>query len=146
MSNNRKKLEKAADDLGVDYKADTTDEGLQKLINEAQNKAGGEPAQDPEGADGLGIFAEGTVFYKSNIPGLDVQLAEPEDRSDVGVENVRFQPYEFKNKENGEKYKLGLLATDDQDAIDILSEDPEVTEIDENEYRDLATEGEKVAY
>lgn len=85
-------------------------------------------------------------YYKSQIPGLAVRIAENEDRDITGVEKVRFIPYEFTDSKRGEKYRLGLLATDEPEAVEILDDDHNVTKINEDEYNRLVETGKRVPY
>lgn len=71
-------------------------------------------------------------YYKSQISGLTVILGSPKN-GEVEPEKVRFSPFE--EKEDGERIKVGYLATDDERAHERLAEDPNVEEIDKDEYK-----------
>lgn len=85
-------------------------------------------------------------YYKTMIPGLAVRIMENEDRDVTGTEKVRFVPYEFNDEKRGEKYRLGLLETDEPEAVEILDEDHNVTKIDAEEYAELVKTGKRVPY
>ena len=91
-------------------------------------------------------FGADFKFYKSEIAGLGVRIAEPEDRSEVGIEKVRFVPYEFRDEKKGENYRIGLLATEEPEAIEVLVDDPNVVEIEQAEYEKLVETGKRVPY
>lgn len=75
-------------------------------------------------------------FYKSSIAGLSVSLgtSDPEDRTTVGVDEVKFKPVSFFDEKRGEHYQLGFLATADSYVQEVLDEDPNVVEIKQAEY------------
>lgn len=82
-------------------------------------------------------FSPGSMkYFKSTISGLAIQLNEPDndDRTDIGVDEVKFVPVRFFDEARGEHYELGFLATDDEYAQEILAEDSNVTEINKSEY------------
>ncbi len=141
MANKREKLENQAVDLGLDLDfAEYNDEDLQNLITEAEQ----EQAEAERIANRP--ISEGARFFKSAIAGLAVALSESDDRGEVGVEEVRFEPYEIWNEKRGEHYRIGLLATDDDNAIQVLEDDPNVEEIDEDAYNQTVEEGKKIPY
>lgn len=86
-------------------------------------------------------FTSDTHFYKSVVAGLAVALPalDPEDRSELHQE-VKFTPYTFFDEKKGERYQLGLLATEEPDVLDVLTDDPNVEEISEEEYQQLLSE------
>lgn len=92
-------------------------------------------------------FSDSFKYYKcTTVPGLSVQIAAPEKRSEVGILEVRFIPYRFWNEKVGENYTVGLLNTDEPEAIEILADDPNVEEIAEDEFLDLTDKGTRVPY
>lgn len=129
MASKREKLEKKAKELGLEFVNSTTDDELEQLIADFDMQDDGEKR-----------------FFKSTIPGLAISLSESEDRSEVGVDEVRFQPYQLWNEKKGEHYKIGLLATSEPEAIEVLDEDTNVVEIDEDEFNKLAEEGKQIGY
>lgn len=96
--------------------------------------------QQDEQQDNTEQFGADFLFYKSSVAGLGVALPaeDPEDRSELHRE-VRFVPYEVFDEKTGEHYRVGYLATDDPDAQELLSEDLNVEQIDEEQYKE-ATE------
>lgn len=139
MANKRDKLEKRAKELNLTFVPETTDDELEQLISDFEDN--GTPQQDPEGADGLGTFGDDYKFYKSSlVPGLSVQIGDEPERDEI-PQRVRFTPYSFFIEEKGETVQVGYLATDESDAIEVLADDPNVEEIDENEYREALKTG-----
>lgn len=136
---NRDKLIKKAEELGVEFNGGTTNSELQELINEAQNS---EEKQNPAAQE----FDSDFQFFRSTIAGLSVPLLanDPDDRGEL-LQEVAFTPVELFNEDIGEHYRIGLLATDEQDVIEVLLEDPNVTEITLDEYNDLVTKSKPVA-
>lgn len=137
MASNREKLEKKAESLGLKFVPETTDEELQQLINDFQNN-------DTE-QEGQETFGSGFKFFESQLPGLSVQIGDEPDR-DEQPNLVRFTPYEFFDEAKGDHYSLGYLATDEQDAIEVLSDDFNVKEITEDEYRKATSKGKRARY
>lgn len=90
-------------------------------------------------------FGKDTKFFKSTVAGLSVQIGEEPDRDEQPT-TVRFVPYEFFDEEKGDHYVVGYLATDEQDAIEILADDVNVEEIDEKEFKDATENGKRAAY
>ncbi|WP_299376745.1 hypothetical protein [uncultured Kiloniella sp.] len=84
-------------------------------------------------------------FFKSTIAGLSIHLSNDEDRSQVGVDAVRFVPHKAKNEE-GEDVRFGLLATDDTGAIEVLDGARSVVAIDREEYEKLLEKSTRVPY
>jgi len=72
-------------------------------------------------------------FYRSVVSGLSVVVGKPQS-GEVAPETVRFSPFE--ERVRGEKVVVGYLETDNQRAIRALSEDSNVQEIKEKEYRE----------
>ena len=133
MANNREKLEKRAKKLGLSFVDDTSDEELQDLINDFQN-------DNPDDQEG---FGDGTCFYKSSIAGLSIPVGDPEDNGGVQL-HVSFQPYEVFDEKIGERYRVGYLATDEQDVQEVLADDINVEEISEEEYLEATEKHKKV--
>lgn len=90
-------------------------------------------------------FTKDTKFFKSRIAGLAIQIGDEPDR-DEQPSVVRFTPYEFRDEKRGENYTVGYLATEEQDALEVLADDPNVTEVDEKEYRDVLENGKRAKY
>lgn len=129
MSNKRKKLEKRADELGLTYVPDTSDEDLEQLINDFDETDEQSEEQDDDNAD--------TKYYRSRtVPGLSVQIGFEPERDEQPLE-VRFTPYEYRDDNKGEWVRVGMLATDESDAQEILDDDPNVEEISKKEYYDF---------
>lgn len=79
-------------------------------------------------------------YYRSGVAGLEVVVAPPdESKGEVAPQTVRFAPY--REKEFGDVTKVGYLATDNAVAISKLEGDPNVTEIDQDEYDKATGEG-----
>lgn len=89
---------------------------------------------------------EGKTFFKSSIAGLSVHLSSNTDRTEVGVDAVRFLPYKYKDEKTGDDVKFGLLAVDDSDTIEALEETAEVEELDRSEYEALLEKSTRVPY
>lgn len=84
--------------------------------------------------------ASAVKYYRSSISGLSVEVAPPdESKGEVAPQTVRFAPY--REKEFGDVTKVGYLATDNKVAQKKLANDPNVTEIDEDEYNKATGEG-----
>lgn len=133
MATKREKLEDRASELGLTFVPATTDDELQELINDFQN-------QEEEQS-----FGEGYRFYKSTtLPGLSVQIGDSPTGQQDQPQHVQFTPHEFFDEEKGDHYKVGYLATDEQDAIEVLADDTNVTEISESEYRDETQNAKRV--
>lgn len=90
-------------------------------------------------------FGSDFKFFESTLPGLGVRIGD-EPARDEQPQKVRFVPYEFFDEEKGDHYSLGYLATDEQDAIEVLSDDPNVKEITEDEYREATEKGKRARY
>jgi hypothetical protein len=79
-------------------------------------------------------------YYRSGIAGLEVVVGPPdEDKGEVAPQTVRFAPY--REKEFGDVTKVGYLATDNAKAVKALESDPDVTEIDQDEFDKATGEG-----
>ena len=85
-------------------------------------------------------FSKDTKFYKSNIVGLSVQIG---DTPEAGEEQqtVRFKPMRFFDERAGNHYVVGYLATDEQDAIEVLEDDVNAESIDKAEYEKAMKDG-----
>lgn len=128
MSKARKKLEERADELGLSFVPDTSDEDLEQLITDFEFEEPTDPSADMK-------------YYRSpNLAGLSVQIGDEPDRTEQPTE-VRFSPYEERDKKTGDLKRVGYLATDEQDAQEILGDDPNVQEITETEYREATENG-----
>lgn len=127
MANKREKLESRAKELGLTFVPSTTDDELQQLINDFQN-------DDKSDAD--------LKYFKTSIAGLQIQIGD-EPARDEQAQMVRFSPYKFFDEENGEHFVVGLLETDEQDAIEVMADDPNVEEITKAEYDEFLEKGEK---
>jgi hypothetical protein len=79
-------------------------------------------------------FSKDYRFYKSKIAGLTINIGDTPER-DEQHEFVRFTPYEFFDEAKGDHYIVGYLATDEQDAIEVLADDINVEEIKQEEYQ-----------
>jgi hypothetical protein len=75
-----------------------------------------------------------TRFFKTAIAALKVNVGAPPDGS-LDHNYVRFTP--IHQKWEGEPTKFGYLATDNKRAIEILSDDPNVVEIQGSEYDEI---------
>lgn len=142
---NRTKLEKRAADLGVEVDPSLSEEELRQLVDEAQaSKEADEAELNAQNAadEPEEVFGDGFHFYKSRLAGLSVQIGDTPERDEQPT-TVRFQPFEFHDEAKGEDYNIGFLATDEQDAIEILADDVNVEEIDEDEYRKQTAGGKK---
>lgn len=79
-------------------------------------------------------------YYRSSISGLSVEVAPPdESKGEVAPQAVRFAPY--REKEFGDVTKVGYLATDNAVAQAKLENDPNVTEIDQDEFEKATGDG-----
>lgn len=79
-------------------------------------------------------------YYRSSISGLSVEIAPPDtSKGEVAPQTVRFAPY--REKEFGDVTKVGYLATDNPVAQGKLENDPNVTEIEQEEYDKATGEG-----
>lgn len=74
-----------------------------------------------------------TKYFRSSIAGLEVVIGQPDrDLGEVAPKTVRFVPY--REKEFGDVVKVGYLSTDDTVALKKLLNDPNVTEIEKDEF------------
>jgi hypothetical protein len=87
-------------------------------------------------------FGSDFKFYKSSLAGLSVRIGDEPERSEQPTK-VRFVPYSEFDEAKGEHNTVGYLATDEQDAIEVLADDPNVTEIEESEYREATENGKR---
>lgn len=111
-------------------------------LNNINNADANAPSDDE---DQKQEFTKDTKFFKSSIAGLAIQIGdEPSREEQPSV--VRFTPYEFRDEKRGENYTVGYLATEEQDALEVLADDPNVTEIDEKEFRDVLENGKRAKY
>lgn len=132
MASKREKLEARAEELGLSFVPETSDEDLQELINDFQND--NSDSEAVESGEDDREFTPDTAFFRSTIPGLSIQFGDEPER-DEQPQEVRFVSYEQFDAARGEHYRVGYLATDEADAIEVLQEDLNVTEIDEADYR-----------
>lgn len=83
---------------------------------------------------------QATKYYRSSISGLEVVVGQADaSKGEVAPQTVRFAPY--REKEFGDVTKVGYLATDNAKAIKALKDDPNVTEIDQDEFDKATGEG-----
>lgn len=75
----------------------------------------------------------GVKHYRSSIAGLSVVVGDPLE-GQAAPQTVRFTPYYYKT-EMGEELLHGYLETDNKVAIDKLSNDSNVTEIDHDTFK-----------
>lgn len=131
MAQTKQELLDRALELGLDVDEENTKDDIQAALDnyDAENSTAGEDDR----------------YFKSAISGLTVPFPalDNEDRSEL-EKSVRFTPYLYKDEAKGEDYKLGLLATDEPDIIEVLEDDINVEEIDEKEYQELVEAGKKV--
>jgi hypothetical protein len=127
----REDLEKKAKELGLSFVPESSDSDLEKLIKDFESED-----KDPTKKQ----------YYKTATAGLAVSLSDSDERGSVGVDEVRFTPYELWDEKKGDHYRLGLLETDEPEAIEILDEDSSVTNITQTEYKNLIKDGKKIAY
>lgn len=81
-----------------------------------------------------------THYYRSGISGLEVVVAPAdESKGEVAPQTVRFAPY--REKEFGDVTRVGYLATDNAKAVKALKDDPNVTEISQDEFDKATGEG-----
>lgn len=73
-------------------------------------------------------------YFKSNISGLAFQVADSDPENPVAPEVVRFVPYY--ERYQGDRVKVGYLATDDKRVLDRLAADPNVEEISAKDYKE----------
>lgn len=73
-------------------------------------------------------------YYRSSIAGLGFQVSEQDPNNPVAPELVRFVPYY--EKYQGDRVKVGYLATDDKRVFDRLEADANVEEISAKEYKE----------
>lgn len=144
-------LLKIADDFGVDG-ADKIlkDSGREGFIHALKQKVKHLfPGDDETEADDETPvqklekdFKKDTQFFKSIIPGLHITFGPRPRRNQLKLQKkahfVRFIPYKGFNEEKGEEYTIGLLHTEEPDAIEVMQDDPNVTELTKDEYLDLA--------
>lgn len=129
MATKREKLEKQAEELGLSFVPDTTDDELQQLIADFQDE------QDDED----------TKYYRSNIHALSVVVGDPDPtKGEVAHPTVDFVPFWVQQKgvqgpgPDG-AVKLGFLKTKDGSAQKKLAGDTNVTEISKTEYEQATT-------
>lgn len=127
MSNKRKKLEKKAEELKLSFVPETTDEELEQLIADFDT-----PEEDN---------ADMKYYRSKGLPGLSIQIGDEPGREDQPTE-VRFTPYQEKDK-NDDAIRVGYLATDEQDAQEILSDDPNVEEISKEDFEKATVNGKR---
>lgn len=135
-ANKRKKLEEEAAELGIEFTDETSD---QDLATQIQAELEDDEPQVPK-------TSGSKKFYKTSTWGLAVALSSNDSRSEVGVDEVRFRPFQLRNEQTGDIEKFGLLATEDPDVIEAVAEDHTVQEIDEDLYADLISTAESVPY
>lgn len=79
-------------------------------------------------------FSKGTKFFKSvTIPGLSVQYGDTPAPNEP-QQLVTFQQRKFFDDRTREHYIEGYLATDESDAIEVLTDDVNVTEISKDDF------------
>lgn len=127
-SQKRDNLEKRAKQLGLSFVPETSDDELQELINDFQNK---------EDVDAKGDFS----YFKSANHGMDVIIGDPDPtKGEVAHPTVSFVPYFVEKKGVEGKLKIGYLKTDNGSAIKKLSETHEATKISKKEYDEATKE------
>ena len=135
MATKREKLESRATELNLEFVSSTTDDELQQLIDDFS------PENDPAN------FGSETKFFKClTLPGLSVQIGDSPTGQQDQPQHVRFTPFEFFDEEKGDHYRVGYLATDEQDAIEVLADDPNVIEITQAEFLDDTTNAKRAKY
>ena len=77
-------------------------------------------------------YSDDFEFFESIIPGLSIPYGEPEPEQ--MQDHEQFVPYEFWDEQKGEHYRLGYLATEQEDVQEILSEDMNVKKISQDEF------------
>lgn len=127
MSNKRKKLEEKAKELNLIFVDDTTDDELEQLISDFDT-----PTEDN---------SDMKYYCCKLLPGLSIQIGDEPGREDRPSE-VRFVPYQDKDK-NGDAIRVGYLATDEQDAQEILEDDPNVEEITSQDFEKATLNGKR---
>lgn len=73
-------------------------------------------------------------YFRSTIAGLGFQVAESDPANPVAPEVVRFVPYY--ERFQGDRVKVGYLATSDDRVLDRLAEDPNVEEISAKDFKE----------
>lgn len=86
-----------------------------------------------------------TRHFQTPIYGYTINLSEveAEDRTSL-PESVSFTGYRFHDKEKGQDINVGVLATDEQDIIEVLLDDTNVVQIDEKAYKAIVENGTKI--
>lgn len=86
----------------------------------------------------------GKKYFRSTIAGLAVAVGAPKVAG-ADHEQVRFTPYNYIT-DMGEVLRFGYLETDNKRAIEVLANDPNVTEIDQENFEKYTdTKNEKVS-
>lgn len=84
-----------------------------------------------------------TKYFRTRLLGLKVVVGDPKtEDGEVAPQFVTFSAYKEKLI-NGEEVKYALLATDNEVALEKLKDDPNVEEIQKNEYDSLVDEKNK---
>lgn len=124
MASKRENLEKKAQELGLSFVPETSDEDLQGLINDFQNK---EDDSDYS-------------YYKSKNFGMEVVIGDPDPtKGEVAHPTEAFVPYFIEEKGVEGKQKIGYLKTNNGSAIKKLGETFEAEKITQEEYEEATT-------
>lgn len=87
-------------------------------------------------ADNQNADSNKKMFFRSKVAGLSLQVKPADtDKGEVAPHSVRFTP--IASMYAGEMTKFGYLATSNKRAIQICKSDPNVTEITEEDYREM---------
>lgn len=98
---------------------------------EAKKAADEKAAEDAKKAEAEKAPAK--KYFKSNISGLAFQVSESDPENPVAPEVVRFVPY-FERYQ-GDRVKVGYLATNDPRVLDRVVADPNTEEITSSDFK-----------
>lgn len=127
MANKEELLEKAQN-LGLDVNEESTKADIQAALDNYDAE------QEPEDGE--------SRYFKTPISGLTIPFGEA--KPGEMEKSARFTPYQLFDQAKGDHYKVGLLATDEPDILEVLEKDGNVQEIDQEEYEGLIESGKKV--
>lgn len=79
-------------------------------------------------------------YFKSRLAGLQVVVGQPDTKKgEVAPKTVDFTKVE--EKYQGDRVYVGYLATDNKRALEVLANDPNVEEIDQDDYEQATKTG-----
>lgn len=91
-------------------------------------------------------FDSDTKFYQSDIHSLSIVVGDPDtSKGEVAPNTVSFEPYLVQEIGREGWFKRGFLATSEGSALKALENDPNVTEISQDEYTEIIQNSQKAA-